>query len=262
MAGEIYIADKETLDKVNGSVGSNSDVASATGSVHAKLKDIKTSITSINTINTNVGSNSDSASSVGSVHAKIKDVKTSIGNTTDVTNETGSIHAKLKDIKEFLNNYSSERYTPFTIAGIFTPSSVNTWTLVYSHSGKGYISKCIIGTDAGVQGALDIRITIDSKVVYYAGAAASNTPLGIFKYQDAKHQIYGGQIRPNWSVSANNDFYDRGMRGVASFPQSSYQQYPAPIANDIYYNSNFKLELQTSALLPNGACYEILGGIF
>lgn len=37
MAGEIYIADKATLDKVNLNVGSNSDV----GSVHAKLKDLK-----------------------------------------------------------------------------------------------------------------------------------------------------------------------------------------------------------------------------
>ncbi len=47
MATEIQIADKPTLDTINTNVGSNADGSSTTGSIHAKLKTILTSIASL-----------------------------------------------------------------------------------------------------------------------------------------------------------------------------------------------------------------------
>lgn len=44
MAVNLPIADKFTLDAVNINVGSEADAASAAGSVHAKLKDIKSNL--------------------------------------------------------------------------------------------------------------------------------------------------------------------------------------------------------------------------
>lgn len=41
MVNEIQIADKTTLDIVNTNIGSKTDTASATGSLHAKVKDLK-----------------------------------------------------------------------------------------------------------------------------------------------------------------------------------------------------------------------------
>ena len=47
MAVNLPIADKATLDIVNTNLGSNADASSPSGSIHAKLKAIATSITSL-----------------------------------------------------------------------------------------------------------------------------------------------------------------------------------------------------------------------
>lgn len=85
MAGEIYIADKETLDKINVNVGSNSDSTSGTGSVHAKLKDIKLS----------VGERTDVASSSGSINAKLKDLSSQ---TTAIQSTLNSVNSNVNSI--------------------------------------------------------------------------------------------------------------------------------------------------------------------
>jgi hypothetical protein len=65
MAVNLPIADKTTLDTVNTTVGTTNTTVNA----------INTNVT---TVNTNVGSNSDTSSSTGSVHAKLKDIKSSL----------------------------------------------------------------------------------------------------------------------------------------------------------------------------------------
>lgn len=62
---EIYIADKPTLDTVNAKM----DAAVSTRAAQ----------TTANTINTNIGSNADASSASGSVHAKLKDIKSAVG---------------------------------------------------------------------------------------------------------------------------------------------------------------------------------------
>jgi len=44
---EIGIADKETLDKIDTNVGAKTDAASSTGSLHAKVKDVKSAVSTI-----------------------------------------------------------------------------------------------------------------------------------------------------------------------------------------------------------------------
>lgn len=84
---KIAIADKPTLDVVSANVGSNADTANATGSAHAKLKDIKTFV---NGINNKVGQDEEPASPTGSVHAKLKDIKANLGGGGDVTGVDGA----------------------------------------------------------------------------------------------------------------------------------------------------------------------------
>lgn len=83
---KIAIADKPTLDVVSANVGSNADTANATGSAHAKLKDIKTFV---NGINNKVGQDEEPASPTGSVHAKLKDIKANLGSGGGVTDADG-----------------------------------------------------------------------------------------------------------------------------------------------------------------------------
>ncbi len=61
---EIYIADKPTLDSVNTKMDASISSRAAQ--------------TTVNTINSNVGSNADAPSASGSVHAKLKDLKTAV----------------------------------------------------------------------------------------------------------------------------------------------------------------------------------------
>lgn len=82
MAGEqIYLADKQTLDDTKTQVDS---VKVDTGSILINTNTIKSDVSTIKTytdlIENNLGSNSDGVSATGSVHAKLKDIKANLGN--------------------------------------------------------------------------------------------------------------------------------------------------------------------------------------
>lgn len=88
--------------------------------IKTAVEGVKTVVNTVdnrtNTTNTNVGSNSDTSSATGSVHAKLKDIKASVGATTDAANATGSVHAKLRDIKANLGVKSLQRGTVTGVA--------------------------------------------------------------------------------------------------------------------------------------------------
>ncbi|WP_031517463.1 hypothetical protein [Desulfofalx alkaliphila] len=53
-----------------------------------------------------IGQRTDAANSSGSVHAKIKDVKATVGDPGDSANANGTVHAKLRNIKQDIANKS------------------------------------------------------------------------------------------------------------------------------------------------------------
>ena len=82
MMPEIYIADKQTLDNVHSKVdAANTNINAIKSKTDANLDatiSSRASQATVNTINTNVGSDSDAASASGSLHAKIKDLQNRI----------------------------------------------------------------------------------------------------------------------------------------------------------------------------------------
>ena len=86
---EILLPTKAQVETIDTKVGTNADVAGTTtlfGRLKQSYDNISTIITNIGTVITNVGSNADASSATGSVHAKLKDIKANGGVAIDVTN--------------------------------------------------------------------------------------------------------------------------------------------------------------------------------
>lgn len=78
---QLPIADKATLDAVNAKAGANTDPAGNT-TLFARLKQIYDYLTG------NLGSNASTASATGDIHAKLKDLKNQTTQILDATNLT------------------------------------------------------------------------------------------------------------------------------------------------------------------------------
>lgn len=108
---QLPIADKTTLDAINAKAGANTDAAGTT-TLFARLKQIYDYLTgnlssTVNTINTNVGSNADASSATGSVHAKIKDIKNSLPPQSSIKSVQRGFHSGNTDTNNITINISS-----------------------------------------------------------------------------------------------------------------------------------------------------------
>ncbi|RYD01668.1 hypothetical protein N752_29260 [Desulforamulus aquiferis] len=272
---KLYVADKPTIDatkgvvdNINTNIGSNADLSSSSGSVHAKLKESRSAITTvnntantintnvstantniniantnINTISTNIGSNADASSATGSVHAKIKDVKTllstvntNVGSNADASSATGSVHGKLKDIKSAISGVGTPRNDLFSYQG--STNNTNGLVTVLDVVGSGTLSHACARTYSSSGFTSSIRVTIDSQIVLYVSGSYSGPYLV-------------GLINPAMLyVSDNNTFVHNVGLVVSSiiydglFPHSAEQSNKLFILHSpLVFKSNLKIEI-------------------
>jgi len=156
------IADKATVDTINTNVGSNADTSSATGSVHAKLKDLKAALGAIN----------DAANAAGSANAKLAETLARIGATNDAANALGSVNAKLRDIKASTGN--SIPFRTGTRASSLGTTNAKTQTHL-DITGSGYLMTL---TSSGNMSADIYSVQIDGGPILAVHSPAGTAFLG------------------------------------------------------------------------------------
>lgn len=164
---KIQIADKQTVDAVNASVGSNTDASSATGSVHAKLKDVKAQL----------GNQTDAANITGNLQQKTSFLTVNVGSNADSASATGSVHAKLKDIKANLGGGGYNALNMRSLGGEYTPTySLQT---LFSITGKGLLYDAYVFNSATSSGEQSyIEISVDNTVIFKGYAQGGSGSVG------------------------------------------------------------------------------------
>ncbi|MDO7787504.1 hypothetical protein [Desulforamulus aquiferis] len=199
-------------------------------------------LTTVNTINTNVGSNADASSASGSVHAKAKDIKAllstvnvNVGSNADAASASGSVHGKLKDIKSAISGLDSPRNDLFSYQGSI--NNTGGFTTVLNITGSGTLSHACSRTYSTGGFSHRIRITIDSQVVLYVqGSYAGPNVVGLFNpamlwFSDTYTGIY-------YVGSIMNSVFD-GL-----FPHSALQYEKLFILHSpLVYKTNLKIEI-------------------
>ena len=158
----IGIADKVTLDLIKGIVD---DINLAVAALEDAVGD------SIGGIETNVGSNADASSASGSAHAKLKDIKSVVGLTNDSGNIAGSANAKLAALAQ-RNGYLGNPTKINTTGSSWVSITQGYWNTILSLSGSGVLydysltSYNAMDNYDYIQG---LKITVDGSLIYNVG---------------------------------------------------------------------------------------------
>lgn len=167
MAGEIFIADKDTLDSVKADTNA---LKSSLATINADTDDLQTNMASVKSIG--ASTNSNETTHYNAVTAQVATVKsdtsTLIANVANIKAETGLIKADINALKASLKPFSF-----FT-----TDVRVNNaqTITVFSVNGGGVLKKAIISGISG-NAVLTFKVIVDGTNVYYGQTIELNTTM-------------------------------------------------------------------------------------
>lgn len=226
---QIGIADKNTLDAVktkvdnyldasvnsratqviantvNTNVGSNSDGASASGSVHAKIKSARTAI---DAIKTKTDSYLDATVSTRATQTTLNTVNSNVGSNANAASATGSVHAKLKDVRSYISSLVSQiRNRTQTIT--YAEADKDSLTTVRSVSGSGYFSvfSTVIQLPGSFKITVDSSVLLNNKELFNGGSVttpgSSGFPIVInMRYNSSYKVEHKGELVRTWVQEA------------------------------------------------------------
>ncbi|MEC1757361.1 hypothetical protein [Schinkia azotoformans] len=144
---KIYIADKTTLDEVKSNVGSNADVSNSSGSVHAKLKELRTLVDSVESDLAIIKGYTDSVEgTLSTINSNVNTIKTNTANTSII-----------KSVQRGLADFYEQDGTRTIAISTIDPNKVHV-----SINGTGYYDSSTTSNPDYTQDAVITSVTSNS----------------------------------------------------------------------------------------------------
>ena len=266
MAGEIYIADKATLDAANTKLGTNADVAGTT-TIFARLKQIydhiasymsSTRMAKVDNLDVLLSTRA-SSTALTALDTKIGIANPSVGDTTTVMNFLKKIDSK-GDGADWSKN------VPFNIVASCDRYSPN--ITVCNITGKGFFSKALCMQDYAMTQDTTFKITVDGVVVGYY---TNNWAKGIVTVNHSSGNSSGSYNKTHVYPIANafvdtTTFFTANFyygKAVPIYPSSSLQTTASILEIDepIFFNSSLKVEMSMNNQVDRKVYAQVQGGL-
>jgi hypothetical protein len=202
-----------------------------------------------------VGSDGDLANAAGSVHAKLKDMKSvveaNLGSNYDLSNAEGSVHAKLKDMKSVIQTGVFIKRTPMVGRSYRNRTPGELRTLLSYDGGRGTIRRAILSYEGDVTGATYFQITVDDVIVLRADASR---PCGIVSPSMVTVDPTGTLLIPAYT---SNGIRAASIDDHFSYPSGGQLKGAVLIMEGLDFSKNFKMEVDSRYGSYVGTEYQI-----
>ncbi|MCB2297810.1 hypothetical protein [Clostridium tagluense] len=258
MAGEIFIADKATLDSVKADTNA---LKASLAIVNADTDDLQTNMASVKA--TGASTNSNEITHYNAVTAQVATVKADtvslMSSIANIKSETALIKADTTALKASLKPFSF-----FT-----TDVQVNNaqTVTIFNISGSGVLKKAII-SGANGDAVFTFRVIVDGTNVYYGQTVALNTSIiGILQEDSSITGSVGGTARGGYYARTPGSIGNDGIMKLSKYPYTANTPGVAMatiITEGINFNSSLVIQVSlNSTVYPSyPITMETQGGVY